>query len=61
MFDKMNQAIEGKADSPAVKVFQNIQVWKEMPAGRFLGMMRNWTRMIGGSSVYSHFLAWGTR
>ena len=56
MFDKMNQAIEGKADSPAVKVFQNIQVWKEMPAGRFLGMMRNWTRMIGVDCAHCHVI-----
>jgi len=56
MFDKMNKAIEGKADSPAVAVFQNIQVWKNMPAGRLLGMMRNWTRMIGVDCAHCHVI-----
>jgi hypothetical protein len=56
MFDKMTQAIEGKADSPAAKVFQNIQVWKTMPAGRMLGMMRNWTRILGVDCAHCHVI-----
>ncbi|HTK82475.1 MAG TPA: photosynthetic reaction center cytochrome c subunit family protein [Bacteroidota bacterium] len=56
MFDKMNKAIEGKADSPAVNVFQNIQVWKQMPAGRLLGMMRGWTRNLGVDCSHCHVI-----
>jgi hypothetical protein len=56
MFDKMNKAIEGKADSPAASVFQNIQVFKAMPAGRMLGMMKNWTRMIGVDCAHCHVI-----
>jgi hypothetical protein len=54
MYEKMSKAIEGKQDSPAVKVFQNIQVWKEMPAGRMLGMMRAWTRNLGVDCAHCH-------
>jgi len=56
MYDKMMKAIEGKQDSPAVKVFQNIQVWKQMPAGRMLGMMRAWTRNLGVDCAHCHNL-----
>lgn len=56
MFEKMSKAIEGKADSPAVKVFQNIQVWKEMPAGRLLGMMRGWTKTLGVDCGHCHVI-----
>lgn len=54
MFDKVMEAIGEKADSPAAKVFQNVQVWKEMPAGRMLGMMRAWTRTIGVGCDHCH-------
>ena len=54
MFDKMSKAIEGKQDSPATAVFQNIQVWKKVPAGRFLGMMRAWTRTLGVDCSHCH-------
>jgi len=56
MYDKMMRAIEGKQDSPAVSVFQNIQVWKQMPAGRMLGMMRAWTRNLGVDCAHCHNL-----
>jgi hypothetical protein len=54
MFEKLTKAIEGMTDSPAVKVFQNIKVWTHAPAGRFLGMMRNWTRMLGVDCAHCH-------
>ena len=56
MFDKLSKAIEEKKDSPAVSVFQNVQVWKELPAGRFLGMMRAWTRTLGVDCAHCHVL-----
>ena len=50
----LNKAIEGKTDSPAVSVFENIKVFKKMPAGRLLGMMRNWTRILGVDCAHCH-------
>jgi len=52
--DKLNKAIEGKADSPAVSVFQNVKVWQKLPAGRFLGMMGAWTRTFGVDCSHCH-------
>lgn len=56
MFEKMSKAIEDKADSPAVSVFQNIKVWTNMPAGRLLGMMRNWTHTLGVDCAHCHVI-----
>ena len=53
-FDKMNSSIEGKQDSPAVSVFQNIQLFKTATAGRLLGQMRNWTRILGVNCTHCH-------
>src|SRR5262245_6714319 len=52
--DKLNKAIEEKADSPAAKVFQNVTIHKEMPAKRFLGMMGAWTRTFGVDCSHCH-------
>jgi hypothetical protein len=52
--DKLNKAIEGKQDSPAVNVFQNVKIHQKMPAGRFLGMMGAWTRTFGVDCAYCH-------
>lgn len=54
--DKLGKAIEGKVDSPATAVFQNIQVFKKLPAGRLLGMMRAWTRNLGVSCDHCHMI-----
>ncbi|HEV8538547.1 MAG TPA: photosynthetic reaction center cytochrome c subunit family protein [Bacteroidota bacterium] len=56
MFEKLSKAIEGKADSPAASVFQNIQLFKKLPAGRLLGMMRAWTRNLGVDCSHCHVL-----
>ena len=56
MFDKLTAAIDGKADSPAASVFQNIQSFKTMPAGRMLGMMRTWTRNLGVDCSHCHVI-----
>ena len=52
--EKLNRAIEGKVDSPAAVVFQNIQTFKRLPAGRLLGMMKAWTRNLGVSCDHCH-------
>ncbi len=52
--DKLNSAIDGKQDSPATAVFQNIQLFKKASAGRVLGQMRSWTRALGVNCTYCH-------
>ena len=52
--DRLTRAIEGKVDSPAVQVFQNVQVFKKLPAGRFLGLMKGWTRTLGVDCSHCH-------
>ena len=54
--DRLTRAIEGKVDSPAVQVFQNIQVFKRLPAGRFLGLMKGWTRTFGVDCSHCHMI-----
>ena len=53
-FDQLNASIEGKQDSPATAVFQNIKLMQKATAGRLLNQMRNWTRILGVNCTYCH-------
>jgi hypothetical protein len=52
--DRLTKAIEGKEETPASEVFQNVKTFPKMPSGRFLGMMRNWTRILGVDCEHCH-------
>ncbi len=51
----LRQAITGKEDQPAGDVFQNVQMMKPMPAGRFLDFMNNvFSRSLGVTCAHCH-------
>jgi hypothetical protein len=49
------KAIAGKEDRPAGEVFRNVQLLKDVPAGRFLKIMDlGYSRSLGISCDYCH-------
>lgn len=52
---KLRKQIEGKEEMPASEVFENIKVFKKMPAGRLLRVMEmGFTRSLGVDCTHCH-------
>ncbi len=49
------EAIKGKEDKPASEVFKNVQILKDVPAGRFLRIMdMGYSRSLGVGCEHCH-------
>ncbi len=52
---KLKEQIKGKEQEPASAVFKNIQMFKNMPAGRVLGIMEfGYARSLGVDCTHCH-------
>lgn len=52
--EMMMQRIAGKENMPAESAFTNVQVFKRVPAGRFLGIMNSFGHSLGVSCGFCH-------
>src|SRR5437868_2707554 len=52
---KLREQIKGKEKDPASNVFKNIQMLKQVPAGRLLSIMENgYSRSLGVDCTHCH-------
>ena len=53
--EQLREKIAGKEDQPASEVFENIKVFKKVPAGRMLRIMEmGFTRSLGVNCTHCH-------
>jgi hypothetical protein len=52
---RLREQIKGREKEPAAEVFKNIQILKEMPAGRLLSVMEmGYSRSLGANCTHCH-------
>jgi hypothetical protein len=52
--ERARAAIAGRENEPAGKVFKNVQLMKDAPAGRLLDAMNGFSRALGASCTHCH-------
>lgn len=52
---ELRESIKGKEDLPSVKVWKNVQMYTQLPAGRLLGIMElGYSRSLGVTCIHCH-------